>query len=142
MQDESDISASYTPLPTRTKYGRSINKPVLYTPALPSAASPLKRRRYNRRTDESGLCKICKRGHSPAGNLIVFCDACNTAYHQFCHHPPIDADVVASAQTEWLCSTCGRARQFATESIKGLVPMEALTIDEVKLFCNKKPADD
>ena len=35
--------------------------------------------------DDGELCRICLRGHSSPGNLIVFCDGCDMAVHQLCY---------------------------------------------------------
>ncbi len=39
-------------------------------------------------------------------NMIVFCDGCNTPYHQYCHDPPIEDEVVKVEEKEWLCVEC------------------------------------
>lgn len=43
--------------------------------------------------------------------MIVFCDGCNTPYHQLCHDPPIDDLVVAIESAEWFCHLCDKMRQ-------------------------------
>ncbi|KAH9877588.1 hypothetical protein IAQ61_002955 [Plenodomus lingam] len=103
--DDSDMSSSHTPLPTRTKSGRSIHKPVVFVPTIPEPAQGVKRRRSTK-TMLAAKCKTCHRETDPSNNRIVFCDACSTAYHQYCHTPPIDNEVVTVLEKEWLCSTC------------------------------------
>ena len=39
--------------------------------------------------DDGELCRICLRGHSSPGNLIVFCDGCDMAVHQLCWQPQV-----------------------------------------------------
>ncbi len=39
--------------------------------------------------------------------MIVYCDGCNKAYHQFCHDPPI-RDL---QQEEWFCSVCSIVKE-------------------------------
>lgn len=121
--DESDIA----PTATQTKSGRQINRPSVYVPstvspvvgkgtpnppnASNSMAAPLapvrKRRRAIRKGRDTNVnCVHCQRGHSPLTNTIVFCDECNKAWHQLCHNPPIDNEVVMVAEKEWLCRGC------------------------------------
>ncbi|KAF7197620.1 SWM histone demethylase complex subunit phf1 [Pseudocercospora fuligena] len=89
-----------------TKSGRSIQKPTSFVPPPPSPTTNKRKRPYNRRNPESAVCKVCLRGVSPASNMIVFCDGCNTAYHQWCHKPPIDQAVIDEADKEWHCMNC------------------------------------
>lgn len=42
--------------------------------------------------------------------MIVFCDGCNTPYHRFCHHPPIDQSVIDEVDKEWYCKLCEKER--------------------------------
>ncbi|EMC92592.1 hypothetical protein BAUCODRAFT_125577 [Baudoinia panamericana UAMH 10762] len=109
---DSDSSEVYTPMATKTKSGRSIQKPSSFVPP-PPAPSPItsnKRKRTYRRNPESAVCKVCLRGTSPASNMIVFCDGCNTPYHRFCHHPPIDPSVIDEVDKEWYCKQCEQER--------------------------------
>lgn len=125
--DESDI----TPIATQTKSGRQVHRPSLYVP--PPASSPStsnrnsttvsntpdnlaagttsaaarKRKRVVRKGKEVNIsCIHCQRGHSPLSNTIVFCDWCNRAWHQLCHDPCIDDEVVQVKEKEWLCKVC------------------------------------
>lgn len=65
---------------------------------------------YGRR-QESHVCKVCKRGSSPKNNQIVFCDECNTPYHQLCHVPPIDRLVIDVPDAQWYCNDCQLKRR-------------------------------
>ena len=125
--DESDI----TPIATQTKSGRQVHRPSLYVPppaSSPSAsnrnsttvsntpdnlaagaasAAARKRKRAVRKGKEVNIsCIHCQRGHSPLTNTIVFCDWCNRAWHQLCHDPCIDDEVVQVKEKEWLCKVC------------------------------------
>ncbi|PRT56244.1 SWM histone demethylase complex subunit phf1 [Wickerhamiella sorbophila] len=62
------------------------------------------------------VCKKCKRGNSSDKNEIVFCDSCNTPYHQLCHNPPIDQIVVAVREARWFCNQC--------EAKQKIIPLE------------------
>lgn len=64
--NDSDVSNSYTPLPSATRSGRAVNKPTQYVPTLPSpsADSAKKRRKTNRKPSEASLCKICLRARA------------------------------------------------------------------------------
>ncbi|KKZ62566.1 hypothetical protein EMCG_02973 [[Emmonsia] crescens] len=116
--DESSDEA--TPVTTQTKSGRQIHRPTVFYPVLPvtgsgsptgpdasSSSQPRKRRRVYRKGKEMNVtCKRCERGHSPAGNMIVFCDDCNRPWHQFCHDPPIEKEVISVKELEWFCKEC------------------------------------
>lgn len=128
--DKSDISDSYTPLPTRTKSGRSVNKPVSFVPTLPEPSQGVKRKK-SAKTMLAAKCKTCHRDVDPSNNRIVFCDACSTAYHQYCHSPPIDNEVVTVLEKEWLCGPCQRTKESVVGGTEELVAAEDLSIDEV-----------
>lgn len=92
----------------KTKSGRKVHRPAHFNPA---AKQPSRRRGPYRRIHDSRICKICQRGHSPQSNMIVFCDGCNTPFHQLCHDPPIDDLVIAVAEAEWFCASCAKKRE-------------------------------
>ncbi|KAI9726145.1 MAG: hypothetical protein M1828_001818 [Chrysothrix sp. TS-e1954] len=127
-EDGSDVSDTYTPSFTVTKSGRSINKPSQYQPVDQSIDSPRGTKRKRGRggrpalnpyaLPDAILCSKCGRGHSPMNNVIVFCDMCNTPYHQWCHDPLIEKEVVLIADREWMCGEC------ATQKEQELVPKE------------------
>jgi hypothetical protein len=99
--------AENTPLATTSRSGRAITKPTTFVPVIASPTSGTKRKRnWGRRNPELAVCKQCLRPHSPATNMIVFCDGCNTPYHRYCHYPPISQEVVDVADMEWFCSDC------------------------------------
>ncbi|KAK3116441.1 hypothetical protein LTR53_003167 [Teratosphaeriaceae sp. CCFEE 6253] len=118
---DSDSSVEIsTPAATQTKSGRAIQKPTPFVPPPPAisaspgtggAHNPAKRRKagagFPRKNPETAVCATCRRGTSPAGNMIVFCDGCNTPYHRYCHHPPIEQVVVDEVEREWRCAACG-----------------------------------
>ncbi|KAF2144896.1 uncharacterized protein K452DRAFT_349281 [Aplosporella prunicola CBS 121167] len=136
-EDDSDISSSYTPLPTKTKSGRNVTKPTQFTPVLPSPSTGPKKKRAQRRAAETTVCKVCQRGHSPASNMIVFCDGCNSGYHQYCHDPPIDREVIQVAEKEWFCSNCmiSRTKQdHAIPSVSELVAGNGLSAAEKRAY--------
>ncbi|KAF2191347.1 hypothetical protein K469DRAFT_622924 [Zopfia rhizophila CBS 207.26] len=133
-ENDSDISSSYTPLPTRTKSGRNVNKPIAFVPTLPEPAAGVKRRRSTKVRIEAAQCKICHRGTDPGNNRIVFCDVCNTAYHQYCHDPPIDNEVVNVLEKEWLCGPCERSKQSVVEGMDGLTAGDGLSIEEKRAY--------
>ena len=116
-----------------TKSGRSVNKPAAFTPIvdqkpLADSGSPKihlnfhssssrgatrggRGRRSIQRQPELALCANCSRGHSPESNVIVFCDGCNTPWHQWCHDPHIAREVVEVAEKEWFCSSCAHVKE-------------------------------
>ncbi|KAI9691372.1 MAG: hypothetical protein M1820_009709 [Bogoriella megaspora] len=119
----SDISASYTPLTTTTKSGRNVQKPTQFAPSDPSPPQGTKRKRVGKRIFESSVCHVCKRGSSPNSNMIVFCDGCNTPYHQYCHDPPISGEVIRIVDKEWFCAPCMRSKEPSPPKVPA--PVEA-----------------
>jgi hypothetical protein len=95
-----------------------VQKPTSFVPPPPSPTNPTKKKRPYRRNPESAVCKVCLRGTSPASNMIVFCDGCNTPYHQFCHHPPIHQAVVDEVDKEWYCKQCEKERVVPVPEIE------------------------
>lgn len=59
----------------------------------------------------TAVCTNCGRGHSPTGNMIVFCDGCNNAWHQYCHDRPITPSVILIEEKEWHCGECETQRE-------------------------------
>lgn len=70
------------------------------------------------------MCQVCREGHSQPVNKasfeelppscradayaslqLVICDSCAKGWHQLCHQPNIQEEVVAS-DLSWLCKTC------------------------------------
>ncbi|GAD94684.1 PHD finger domain protein [Paecilomyces variotii No. 5] len=123
----SDESSDFAPVATQTKSGRQVTRPSLYVPPSTPAAvskpkkesphvvegsvpqnSPVKKRRrvYRKGKEMNVNCIHCQRGHGPSTNMIVFCDECNRAWHQFCHDPPIEKDVITVKEAEWFCYQC------------------------------------
>ncbi|GAP82756.1 putative phd finger containing protein phf1 protein [Rosellinia necatrix] len=96
---------------TMTKSGRQVQKPAQFNPV--ESVTPQKRKHYGKRTADQALCKVCTRGLSPNMNQIVFCDGCNFCWHQMCHDPYIDDDVVRDENRSWFCSRCMSKREKA-----------------------------
>ncbi|KAF2487561.1 hypothetical protein BDY17DRAFT_289198 [Neohortaea acidophila] len=107
LTEDSEV---YTPVVTTTKSGRSVQKPAAFVPPPASPTASNKRKRSYRKNPESAVCKVCLRGTSPITNMIVFCDGCNTPYHQYCHFPPIEQAVVNELDKEWYCKQCEKER--------------------------------
>ncbi len=63
--------------------------------------------------------------------MIVFCTNCNTPYHQYCHYPPIEKEVVIIAEKDWFCSKCSGPTTTPIKREDGLVNGRDLTSDEV-----------
>jgi hypothetical protein len=62
----------------------------------------------------------------------VFCDDCNTPYHQLCHVPNIDRIVVSLADAQWFCKEClPKRREMPLET--GLTG-EGLSMDVKKTY--------
>lgn len=135
--DGSESSETYTPLATMTKSGRAVQKPTTFAPPMPSPASETRKRKrpYNRKNPELTVCKVCLRPHSPSSNMIVFCDGCNTPYHRYCHHPPIEQEVVDVPDKEWFCKECKVVSTPARiePDITTFVTSEGMTDEQVGL---------
>jgi hypothetical protein len=97
-------SDEVTSVGKQTKSGRKVSKPNSFTPALAEATS--RKRGPSKRSLEQTLCKRCGRGHSPANNMIVFCDGCNAGWHQMCHDPMVSDETVKDEASEWFCTEC------------------------------------
>ncbi|KAK6432262.1 hypothetical protein LTR95_011566 [Oleoguttula sp. CCFEE 5521] len=149
-KDDDDASTSdseiATPTTTLTKSGRTISKPTTYIP--PPAPSPTtqpiykRRKPASRKNPESAVCKLCLRGVSPAGNMIVFCDGCNTPYHRWCHKPPTAQEVIEEVEREWFCRVCERERIEPVEEgrVEGFVAAPGVgALDRQKYFSSLPP---
>ncbi len=103
---------------TRTKSGRTVQRPAQYTgekitygsgSRLASAlGTPVQSSTARRLASPSEIqfCSICSRGNSPPGNRIVYCGFCETPYHQLCHEPVIDEIFINLTDAEWYCKKC------------------------------------
>jgi succinate---hydroxymethylglutarate CoA-transferase len=113
---DSDGAGSVTHLPTQTLSGRKVVKPTQFSPAAVEGPSR-KRGGYKRtgRNVDQALCKRCGRGHSPASNMIVFCDGCNLGWHQMCHDPMVSDELVRDESKEWFCNDCSAKREKAAK---------------------------
>ncbi|KAL8650806.1 MAG: hypothetical protein Q9226_004985 [Calogaya cf. arnoldii] len=155
-KDDSDASEIITPLPTQSRSGRKITHASTFSPVVidleekrkPSvSAKPIKaaititspeptNRRGRKRASKPGegsVCKNCGRGHSPASNMIVFCDGCNEPWHQFCHDPPISQDAISVAEREWFCADCQVLREEKAH-VEGKVSAPTLSIVEKRRY--------
>lgn len=147
--DDSDASETFAPLPTQSRSGRKIfqantNAPIIKvddegTLAGPSPSLLLqptltvldKGNKKRRRTPgATAVCKNCGRGHSPASNVIAFCDGCNTPWHQHCHNPPIKSEIVQIEEKEWFCADCTVLRE-ESQRLAGRVAGEGMSLAEV-----------
>ncbi|EEH44320.1 uncharacterized protein PADG_00609 [Paracoccidioides brasiliensis Pb18] len=140
--DESSDEA--TPVIIQTKSGRQIHRPTVFvsaqtatgsgSPTAPDAASsphPRKRRRVYRKGKEVNVvCRHCERGHSPTGNVIVFCDDCNRPWHQFCHDPPIEKELVTMKELEWFCKEC-RPVETSSHEIYPPSAVQQVTVNRI-----------
>jgi hypothetical protein len=105
---ESDDAGSVTELPKMTQSGRTVVKPTQFVPAV--SEGPTRKRGPTKRAQEHALCKRCGRGHSPANNMIVFCDGCNLGWHQMCHDPAVSDEMVKDESAPWFCADCSLKR--------------------------------
>jgi PHD-finger len=95
----------------KTKYGRKVHAPQQFQPSSgipfvclgPFLTTGSTRKR--RQPDETHFCQICTRSAGPEQNRLVFCDNCDTPYHQMCHDPPI-LDATVDSNNQWFCGSC------------------------------------
>jgi hypothetical protein len=128
----SDSGAAFTMDGTKTKSGRKVHRPAHYDPA---AKTPTRRRGPYRRMHEATVCRVCQRGHSPASNMIVYCDGCNTPYHQLCHDPVISEEVVRVEEKEWICAGCNAVKEGRS---KAGTSGEGYNPEDVRVSINPK----
>lgn len=83
------------------------------TPGSGSKANAEGRKKPKRRYTKSRdiVCKLCEKPDSRVGNQIVFCDRCNTPWHQACHQPAIAEEVIEVEEAEWVCADCLAKKQ-------------------------------
>jgi hypothetical protein len=96
-----------------------------------------KKKVHRRAPKASDVCKNCGRGHSPLSNAIVFCDGCNTPWHQYCHDPPIKPEYLLIPDKEWFCSDCLILREDRVK-LEGKVAGEGMSLAEVSPIFNFK----
>lgn len=128
---DSDEHGSVTELPRMTQSGRAVVKPTQFVPA--ASEGPSRKRGPTKRTQEHALCKRCGRGHSPASNMIVFCDGCNLGWHQMCHDPVVSNDMVKDESAAWFCADCTlkRLRKGGVADQNRGVSWQGRTIEDV-----------
>lgn len=108
------MTSTETPASSRTRPARRTTQPTGtgVEPAImtikPKSASktkaPNKRKRLIRPINI--VCTGCYRGNSPSNNFIVLCDGCDRPWHQKCHTPNIDNEVVQIMDMDWFCNKC------------------------------------
>jgi hypothetical protein len=122
-----------------TRSGRTVSKPTAFTPVLPAAetgsgsGTPRNKKRVYRGGLETALCTKCDRGHSTISNVIVFCDGCNKAWHQWCHDPHISREVVDVPERAWYCTRCAHDREMEGCPLENRIGGDSLglSMDEV-----------
>ncbi|MCJ1432462.1 hypothetical protein MMC27_001818 [Xylographa pallens] len=157
--DDTDSSETFTPLPTQSRSGRKIfqansNTPIIKIdddfvvgaspsshPQMGLSGSGKKRKsNYRRPPGANALCKNCSRGHSPSSNVIVFCDGCNTPWHQYCHDPPIMGEIVQIEEKEWFCADCMVSRE-EKQRLDGTVAGDGLNFAEKRQYFQSLPQE-
>ena len=140
-ESDDDDEASITEhFPKVTSSGRAVIKPAQFIPAM--SDTPPKKRGPSKKSVENALCKRCGRGHSPASNMIVFCDGCNLGWHQTCHDPTISNETVKDESAAWFCADCTLKREAKTKRVKTgekTVPNEAEASAPMPLMEPPKP---
>lgn len=140
---DTDATEKFSPLPAQSRSGRKIFKASTFTPVVVEATKgenltrgpgqgggPPKKRR--RRGGLNSVCKNCGRGPSPEGNMIVYCEDCNTPWHQHCHDPPISPATVRAEDEQWFCADCETARE-EKQRLVGKISAEGMSLAEVNI---------
>lgn len=141
---DTDATENFSPLPAQSRSGRKIFKATSFTPVgveptkgenptgrPGQGGGPPKKRR--RRGGLNSVCKNCGRGPSPGGNMIVYCEDCNTPWHQHCHDPPISPATVRAEDEQWFCADCETARE-EKQRLVGKISAEGMSLAEVNIF--------
>lgn len=129
-----NMNMDITPIPTQTKSGRMVTRPVHFVPdadpprptgrskAFPSHASngqsATKKRHKNGKAPSVVMCTRCQRGHSLSMNILLSCSECSDAWHQFCHDPPVTRSFADRKQRSWFCSSCRPAEDLDRGPVK------------------------
>ncbi|KAL9595063.1 MAG: hypothetical protein Q9179_005137 [Wetmoreana sp. 5 TL-2023] len=117
----------------------SVNKPADTTTTTTQSTNNNnsgrgKNGRHPFRPNESSVCKNCTRGHSPASNMIVFCDGCNAPWHQHCHDPPISPEIIRVESTQWFCADCQVLREEKAHTESRVSASGTLSIVEKRKY--------
>lgn len=130
LEDEDELEEE-SPMPApRRNASFSTNAPAP-SPAAPRP--PLYKpapKKVKRTPGQSAVCKNCSRGPSPASNAIVFCDGCNTPWHQHCHEPPIRQEFLLEVDRDWFCADCVLLREHSV-MLEGKVAGHGMSMLEV-----------
>lgn len=102
------------------------------TPTTTTTRKPRPTKR--RKLGETAVCINCGRGHSPTSNQIVFCDGCNTPWHQYCHNRPITPSVILIEEKEWMCSGCSTAREEKSHIAGKVAAPAEMTLSEKRTY--------
>lgn len=150
-KDDTDVSEEFNLL-EHTSSGRRITQAKTFSPVvlghpasstkkaipyIPRADTPptVKKAKLKRRKPgEAAVCINCGRGHSPNSNQIVFCDGCNTPWHQFCHDRPITPSVIQFEEKEWICFECATAREEKGHIAGKIAAPNTMTLAEKRTY--------
>ncbi|KAM0789846.1 hypothetical protein ACM66B_006693 [Microbotryomycetes sp. NB124-2] len=104
LNEDQDDYTGLEGLPSTTKSGRKISRP---TPFVPTVKPTIQRRKRGSMLNPDAflMCQVCKEGHSAEQNKLVICDACSKGWHQLCHEPNIQEELVNS-DTPFRCKNC------------------------------------
>ncbi|KNC48124.1 uncharacterized protein AMSG_04353 [Thecamonas trahens ATCC 50062] len=80
--------------------------------------------RFDWRCNDCKACKVC--GDSASDEAMLFCDACDKAYHTFCLNPPLER----APEGSWHCSECsGSQSVFRKNKSRQLSQAQAEILD-------------
>lgn len=104
------------------------------TSFIPLQLQPGRRKAMTKRIEAQAMCSLCQRLASTEDNQIVFCDACNDAWHQKCANPMIPRHVVAT-DIPWFCARCQGLKLPYIGPNDGLVAWEHRNFEDVCSNC-------
>ncbi|KAJ5347818.1 zinc finger protein [Penicillium brevicompactum] len=147
------MTSAETPTSSRTRPARRTTQPAgpgvesaiitIKPKAVRKTKAPTKRKRLIRPINI--VCTGCYRGNSPSNNFIVLCDGCDRPWHQKCHTPNIDNEVVQIMDMDWFCNKCtpNKTRQpKAKMPPKKPQPAPKKTMSPPKVSGNKYTGDE
>ncbi|EPX74711.1 PHD finger containing protein Phf2 [Schizosaccharomyces octosporus yFS286] len=122
----------------KTKSGRKVHRPNHFDPLV---KLPTRKRGPGRRPTIALTmkCCVCQRLQSPPKNRIVFCDGCNTPFHQLCHEPNIPDSLLDSSSAEWFCNACSMRKHQKPLSMGSTAKELSLSIEERKSYLISLP---
>ncbi|KAI0541570.1 origin recognition complex subunit 4 C-terminus-domain-containing protein [Xylaria digitata] len=78
--------------------------------------------------DDEEVCVICSKPDSEPPNEIIFCEVCDTGFHQKCYNVPV------IPEGDWICRTC--LQEDALPSRTDITEKKAITSADIPIIPN------